>query len=197
MAIRTASGLFFKANGVPAPVTTASLSQVSQEVRWSPPPSPFFKVNVDASWSFSSSSGFVGVMIRAERGIFVAAKREPNSAPSVATAEALALVQGYELAAELGLGCIIVESDFKDSIFALSSSLETGRWEAFPTLTVAKRFGKSFQDCRWTWVPRSANRAADLLASRLCTEMCNLCWAIRPPSSLVHVLDKDGLPCPL
>ncbi|KAM1574196.1 hypothetical protein TB2_043974 [Malus domestica] len=196
MAIRTARGNFFAANDVPAIVHFAALPQVGQEIRWSPPPLHFFKVNVDASWSSSSSSGFVGVVIRADGGNFVAARREPISASSVASAEALALVKGCELATGLGLGCIIVESDSKDSISALTTTLEMGRWEAFLTLAVAKRLGGSFQDCRWTWVPRSANQAADLLASRTCTEMCNFCWVNRPPSSLVHVLDKDGLPCP-
>ncbi|KAM1608239.1 hypothetical protein ACFX13_020844 [Malus domestica] len=196
MAIRSARGNFFEAQGVPALVSSVAMPQVSPDVRWSPPPPHFFKVNVDASWSSSSSSGFVGVVIRADGGNFVAARRELISASSVASAEALALVKGCELATVLGLGCIIVESDSQESISALTASLETGRWEAFPTLAVAKRLGESFQDCRWTWAPRSANQAADLLASRTCTEMCNFCWVNRPPSSLVHVLDKDGLPCP-
>ncbi|KAM1776455.1 hypothetical protein ACFX15_042380 [Malus domestica] len=196
MAIRTARGKFFEAKGASAIMSSDALPMIGQEVRWSPPPLHFFKVNVDASWNSSSLSGFVGVVIRAEGGTFVAARRESISASSVASAEAFALVKSCELAAELGLGCIIVESDYKNSISALSSSLVTGRWEAFPTLAVAKRFGESFQDCRWTWVPRSANQAADLLASRTCTEMCNFCWVNRPPSSLVHVLNKDGLPCP-
>ncbi|KAM1833609.1 hypothetical protein ACFX13_023409 [Malus domestica] len=196
MAICSARRLFFEAKSAPDLASSVALPQVGPEARWTPPPLHFFKVNVDASWSSSSSSGFVGVVIRTDGGLFVAARREHISAPSVASAEALALVKGCELAAGLGLGSIIVESDSKDSISALTASLETGRWEAFPTLAIAKRLGESFQDCRWTWVPRSANQAADLLASRTCTEMCNLCWVNRPPSSLVHVLDKDGLPCP-
>ncbi|KAM2738819.1 hypothetical protein EV2_032996 [Malus domestica] len=92
MVICTASGLFFEVIGVPAPATSASLSRVNQEVQWSFPPSFFFKVNVDVSWSHSSSTGFVGVVILVERGNFVAARRVPISAPSAATAEALALV---------------------------------------------------------------------------------------------------------
>ncbi|CAN6675727.1 unnamed protein product [Malus baccata var. baccata] len=53
-----------------------------------------------------------------------------------------------------------------------------------------------FQSCRWSWVPRSANLAADRLASRSNTEMCVSTWISRPPSSLVHILNKDDLPCP-
>ncbi|KAM2949350.1 hypothetical protein FF1_036257 [Malus domestica] len=65
-----------------------------------------------------------------------------------ATAEALAILRGYELAAALGHRWVIIESDLKDMISSLSTSLENGRWEAFPTLTVVKWLGESFQDCR-------------------------------------------------
>ena len=39
--------------------------------------------------------------------------------------------------------------------------------------------------------------AAHTLASRRNSKMCNFTWVDRPPSSLVHVLNRDGLPCPL
>ncbi|KAM1151698.1 hypothetical protein ACFX19_034994 [Malus domestica] len=58
------------------------------------------------------------------------------------------------------------------------------------------KLGEAFQDCRWSWIPRLANLAADHLASCSCVEMCDVSWVARPPSSLVHVLNKDGLPCP-
>ncbi|RXH86973.1 hypothetical protein DVH24_022246 [Malus domestica] len=74
--------------------------------------------------------------------------------------------------------------------------LGMGRWEAFPSLVKAKRLGESFQDCRWSWIPRSANMTADSLASHRCVEMCDVSWVNRPPSSLVFVLHSDGLPCP-
>ncbi|KAM1026355.1 hypothetical protein ACFX2C_039377 [Malus domestica] len=87
--------------------------------------------------------------------------------------ETIAILRGCELAPVLG-----------------------NQWEAFPTLAKFLRLGNSFQGCRWSWVPRSANLAADRLASRSNTEMCNVTWVNRPPSSLVFVLNKDGLPCP-
>lgn len=34
------------------------------ETPWSLPPSPFIKVNVDASWAASSGHGFVGIVAR-------------------------------------------------------------------------------------------------------------------------------------
>ncbi|CAN6557736.1 unnamed protein product [Malus baccata var. baccata] len=42
----------------------------------------------------------------------------------------------------------------------------------------------------------SANMAADRLALRQSREVCDNIWVNRPPSSLVHVLCNDGLPCP-
>ncbi|RXH96856.1 hypothetical protein DVH24_009698 [Malus domestica] len=57
-------------------------------------------------------------------------------------------------------------------------------------------FPKAFQNCRWSWVPRSANMTADALTSRDSTELCDVVWVDRPPSSLVFVLNNDGLPCP-
>ncbi|CAN6679891.1 unnamed protein product [Malus baccata var. baccata] len=97
----------------------------------------------------------------------------------MSTTEALAILRGCELAMDLGHRSVIIESDSKAIISSLSPSL-----------------GESFQDCRWSWVPRSANITEDTLALRRSTKMCNITWVCTPPSSLVHVLNKDGLPCP-
>ncbi|XP_048435986.1 uncharacterized protein LOC125475314 [Pyrus x bretschneideri] len=163
---------------------------------WGPPCSPFLKVNVDASWEAQSKGGYAGVVIRDHEGKFVAAKRGRVGATSVAAAEAAAILLGCELAVELELDCIIVESDSRENIHCLTQDNSRGSWEAFPDISKALRIGGNFQDCRWSWTPRSANLAAHALASRSNPEMCDVIWVIIPPSSLVHVLNKDGLPCP-
>ncbi|KAM1028932.1 hypothetical protein EV1_041112 [Malus domestica] len=109
----------------------------------------------------------------------------------------MAISMGCQFGLALGLQKVIVESDSQDSISSLSVSLRMGNWEAFPSLVKAKGLGESFQDCRWSWIPRSANTAADSLASHRCVEMCDVSWVNRPASSLVFVLHCDGLPCPL
>ncbi|XP_070677505.1 uncharacterized protein [Malus domestica] len=163
---------------------------------WSPPPSPFLKINVDASWSCSSLSGFVGVVVRDAFGQFKAAARYAISSPSVAVAEALALLRGCELGSSLGFQSVIMESDSRESIDWLSGVGDNGSWEAFPVLTRVKVVSAAFQSCRWSWVSRTANGAADCIASRVFPEMGSWVWIDRPPSSLVFVLNKDGLPCP-
>lgn len=163
---------------------------------WIPPPSPFYKINVDASWSRSSLSGFAGVVIRDAFGQFKAVARYAFSSSSVAVAEANALLRGCELGSSLGCHSVIVESDSRESIDWLSGVGDKGSWEAYPVLSRVKLVSAAFQFCRWSWVSRSANGAADYLASRDFPEVGSRVWIDRPPSSLVFVLNKDGLPCP-
>ncbi|RXH98393.1 hypothetical protein DVH24_010718 [Malus domestica] len=66
----------------------------------------------------------------------------------------------------------------------------------FPTVCKIRQLKGAFHACAWSCIPRSANIAVDFVASHFGTEMCNLVWVIRPPSSFVRVLNKDGLPCP-
>ncbi|KAB2616581.1 hypothetical protein D8674_023169 [Pyrus ussuriensis x Pyrus communis] len=168
----------------------------NQAVRWCAPVNPFVKINVDASWSKASKLGFAGVIARGQDRRMVAAARYAIRAPSAAAAEATTLMHGCQLGAALGLRYVILESDSLEAIKCLSSSLSVGSWEAFPMLARVKQMGRDFLDCRWSWVPRLANCVAHELASVDFPEMCDVVWVERPPSSLVFVLNNDGLPCP-
>ncbi|XP_068329845.1 uncharacterized protein [Pyrus communis] len=196
MATLTSVQGFLEATGASVCRPQRARSHPCPPACWGPPCSPFMKVNVDASWEAHSKGGFAGVVIRDHEGKFVAAKRGRIGAPSVAVAEAAAILLGCELAFELELDCIIVESDSRENIHCLTQDISRGSWEAFPDISKALRIGGNFQDCRWSWTPRSANLAAHALASRRNPEMCDVVWVNIPPSSLVHVLNKDGLPCP-
>ena len=154
------------------------------------------KINVDASWVAPGGVRFVGVVARDEGGRFLAACRHGIKAPNVASAEAWAIWFGCKLGISRGWNSIIIESDSSDSISYLQDSDKLGSWEAFPILVNCHGLGKSFHQCRWSWVPRLANSTADLLASWKCREVCDEVWVDRPPSSLVNVLCNDGLPCP-
>ncbi|KAM2964592.1 hypothetical protein FF2_022358 [Malus domestica] len=161
-----------------------------------PPSAPFIKVNVDASWCQMDGMATLAAVLRDHNGLFVAAHKWSIGAPSVVFAEALAMQKGCELAAELGFRWIVAESDSLEVVSSLKGDISQGSWEVFPILDSTLWLGKSFQGCRWSWVPRLANQLADRLASRSNLEMCGITWVRRPPSSLVHILNKDGLPCP-
>lgn len=113
-------------------------------------------------------------MVRDSSANFIAARKTRISAPCVAGAEALALRHGCELGLLLGLTHVVVEYDSKEYISCMWGNIADGRWEAFPILARCLKFGEAFQDCRWSWIPRSANMAADLLASRRFVDMCDL-----------------------
>ncbi|CAN6543682.1 unnamed protein product [Malus baccata var. baccata] len=171
-------------------------SSLGDGVQWSPPNQGVIKINVDASWEARTGEGFTGVVARDEHGRFVAASRHKIKATGATMAEALAIMHGCILGVSNGWNSICIESDSFDAISCLRDPAKKGNWEAFPILRKCFRMGTAFQACRWSWVPRLANLVADCLASRNCKEVCDLIWVNRPPSSLVHVLCNDGLPCP-
>ncbi|CAN6570698.1 unnamed protein product [Malus baccata var. baccata] len=92
-------------------------------------------------------------------------------ASSVAVAEALAILRGCELGIFLGFNSVIIESDSLESISCLRDVLANGSWETFPALIKSKKLGESFQDYRWSWIPRLANMAANYLTSQQSQEM--------------------------
>lgn len=82
----------------------------------------------------------------------------------------------------------VVELDLKQVISCLNNVSLSCAWEIFPILSRIHMVGKTFQACSWSWVPRSANAAADFVASNHTLEMCNFGWVDRPLSSLVKIL---------
>ncbi|KAM1110754.1 hypothetical protein PS2_010026 [Malus domestica] len=140
-----------------------------------------FKASTIAPSQMDGKATLVAVL-QNHNGQFIAAHKLSIGAPSVVFTEAMALLKGCELAAELGFRWSVAESDSLEVVFSLQES----------TL----RLGNSFQGCRWSWVPRLANQSADRLASMTNLEMCGKTWVRRPPSSLVHIFNKDGLPFP-
>ncbi|KAM1077774.1 hypothetical protein ACFX15_024423 [Malus domestica] len=196
LAISNSVGSFLEASCAPMGLVRSSPPVSPSLDRWSPPYAPFWKVNVDASWTMLSKRGFAGVVIRDHKGCFVAAQRMEILAANAEAAAAYAILCGCEVAVSLGLPQVILESDSKENISILEKATSSGSWEAFPIRAKIRRIAESFQCCRWSWVTRSANMTAHCLASRRNTEMCGLTWINTPPSSLVHVLNKDGLPCP-
>lgn len=59
--------------------------------RWTPPTQLFTKINVDASWSASTCTGFVGVVLRDDDSSFVATIRHATRAQSTGVAEAMTI----------------------------------------------------------------------------------------------------------
>ncbi|XP_057444025.1 uncharacterized protein LOC130736197 [Lotus japonicus] len=82
-----------------------------RDVRWEAPPQGVIKLNVDAGWTGSSSTGF-GLVARSGRGEFMTAatKLEHNRLDSL-LAEAYAVRWGLQMAAEMEMENVVIESD--------------------------------------------------------------------------------------
>ncbi|KAM1331436.1 hypothetical protein ACFX2H_043608 [Malus domestica] len=174
--ISTSACTFIEASHVPTMSTVLSSHDNNVQVRWLKSSHPFVKINVDESWIADTSASFLRVVIRDSSGNFIVAWRSRFKAYCVTIAEALAIRCGFELGLSLGLNHVVVESDSKDSICCLRGKISNGIWEAFPTLARCKNIGEAFQDFRWSWIPRSTNMAANLLALRKSVEMCDFSW---------------------
>lgn len=74
--------------------------------------------------------------------------------------------------------------------------VEDGKWEIFPVLCYIMEIRNVYQLCLWPWVSRIADAAAHSFASQFDKGTTNLVWLDRPQSSLVYLLNKNGLPCP-
>ncbi|CAL9026205.1 unnamed protein product [Prunus brigantina] len=152
-----------------------TLSNDNQQHLWIPHASPFVK---EHSW-------------RLYQRHF-----HPSVANSAIEAEAQACLEGCKLAAEMGYRQVTFESDCKEIISPLKGPLSNGRWEIYPILSNVRDVLNCFQTYGWTWIPRTTNQAADHLAMLANSRMSPEVWVNRPPSSLMHILNKDGLPCP-
>ncbi|ONI18509.1 hypothetical protein PRUPE_3G219800 [Prunus persica] len=147
---------------------------------WSPPPATWSKLNVYAR------------VIRNSGGMFMGGFAACKITNSVLEAEAHAALAGLSLAAENGLANVVIESDSQVLVNCGRGKIRKGIWSIYPILSAIKRCCNNFIFCDWRWISR-ANRAVAAIARRT---KCDKVWLDRPPSSLVFVLQSDGLPCP-
>ena len=80
--------------------------------QWKPPPSGYYKLNVDASFFAESKKGGWGFVARDNDGVFLeAGAGNISRAADALQAEAMAALRGLEKAAELGMTRIVLETD--------------------------------------------------------------------------------------
>ncbi|CAL9028798.1 unnamed protein product [Prunus brigantina] len=88
--------------------------------------------------------------------------------------------------------------DCREVIRRVQGNILRGWWELYPFLCkIKEQLGHpNFVDASWPWWPRTSNVVVDHTATLASVGMNPMTWVIRPPSSLVHVLNNDSLPCP-
>lgn len=116
-------------------------------------------------------------------------------ASSALEAEAHAALLALSLAKKFPHSHLLFESDCQSLINCINNQASSIPWKISPIVKTIRLSSSMWENSSWRWIPRKANEAANLVASLTVRKTCPEVWAFRPPSSLVHVLSRDGLPC--
>ncbi|CAL9002749.1 unnamed protein product, partial [Prunus brigantina] len=162
---------------------TLGNNRQTSQVRWIAPPASLAKINVDAAWHQGSCRAGVGIIIHNSEGSFRGAKSVSFHAEIAWDAEAIALLEGCKFARERNLTKVCFEFDSLELIKCVKGNI-----------------GREMEPVSCPYPHRIDNQAADNLASLALSRRSTEVWVERPPppppTSLVPILNKDGLPCP-
>ena len=157
---------------------------------WVKPRENYVKLNVDASFNVDAGTGSTGVVIRDDKGFFLAAScRGLPFVSDPATAEAHVLRDGLILAGQLGCNRIEVNSDSMEVIETMrngGNSLGVAAAIYEECTMLCRNFGVVIFDHSL----REANMAAHLVASHAEGSM-SVVWHEDPPDYLVSTLADD------
>jgi hypothetical protein len=162
--------------------------------RWTRPQEQWVKVNTDASFMPSSSSGAGGAVIRdADGRLLSAAARRYVHVPDALTGEALAARDGLLLVGEQGHENVILELDNLPLVNLLRSedggrSVIVGIWQEIRELC------RVFSCFKLLHVNRESNVAAHVCASLPTESDPDLFWSDRFPIRLAEAVRNDCNP---
>ncbi|KAL6204059.1 hypothetical protein ACLB2K_021329 [Fragaria x ananassa] len=163
---------------------------------WRPPPPGHIKINCDAAWIESSKLTGICAIARDSHGTLFDGATLLCRTGSVLEAEATVGAVAIDVAKRIHSSPIILELDLKTLVDNINISSSACDWRIAPIVSMIRNSITSNPCLAWFWIPRKANSAADLVASLVVRRKCLEVWIDRPPSSLVHVLSHNGLPCP-
>ncbi|KAL6194640.1 hypothetical protein ACLB2K_035721 [Fragaria x ananassa] len=154
------------------------------------------QVNLDGAWNSEDTSAGIGVIARDSEGNLVSGAASSISAQSSIEAEAKAALEALSLSQAGNFSGVIFEFDSQILVNAINNPSKASHWLLRPVGARIRRASIFFSFSCWNWIPRKANEAANCVSTLARRRMCPESWISRPPSLLVHVLSRDGLPCP-
>lgn len=158
---------------------------------WTPPKQGWFKANVDGAVSMEKGCCGIGVVIRNAEGQLMGAMSKRLELPLKALeAEAMAVQEGVQLAWDLGLKEVVVESDSSTVIFALSSA-NPPPWSIQKVIEGSKQSLNRFNSWIATHICRSGNVAAHLMAKNAITVADCIVWVEDIPPIIAMQVSKD------
>ncbi|OMO57441.1 hypothetical protein COLO4_35386 [Corchorus olitorius] len=176
------------------------LSQKSNSiVSWEKPEPVGFKINCDEAFDASTSNAAIGLVVRDEHGVLKEGIAKVVSILSSIEVEAIAVKEAVSLAMKLHPSSIIIETDSKMvQKSAQNFPKEMVRdWRILPIFSDISASLENMNIVQLKWINRKANMATNWVATNTRKGICSSDWALRPPSQLLHIFDKDGVSAPL
>uniref|UniRef100_A0A0D9XR73 Neprosin PEP catalytic domain-containing protein n=1 Tax=Leersia perrieri TaxID=77586 RepID=A0A0D9XR73_9ORYZ len=160
---------------------------------WQLPATGWAKLNADGAWSSQRGCGAAGVIVRDDSGRFLAASVHffPCVLDAI-SAEIKATSRAVELAAELRLSKVLIETD---STKVLRLLAEDGRGRSIYAMQILdlKLKARQIRNVEFAWVRRSANRVAIRLVKEGVQTHCVTTWVSTPPVFLMSLLNEDSM----
>lgn len=164
---------------------------------WSLPPEDFVKINCDGAYHAESASGGWGCIARDSAGdvLFAAAGRLPHASEAL-QAEAEAVIRASLYAEQMGMGRIIIETDYQILKPLLSSDHDAGPLGAmFREAKFILRMG--FIVFRVCHISRVCNKPAHVLTAlgSQSVQAEHLAWLENLPSDVARLATGDLVAC--
>ena len=167
-------------------------TNIHTAVNWSPPRSPFLKINYDGAVFRDSNSAGLGVVVRDSMGEVLASLAENIPLPqTVADVEAAAARRAIMFARELSLSRVILEGD--SEIINRAIQAEEQSLASYGNLIEEiKLQAESFLSFRSSHVKRNRNSVAHSLARHARHVSGLVVWMEEVPSHILSVLLADA-----
>ncbi|XVE60466.1 hypothetical protein DITRI_Ditri05aG0130900 [Diplodiscus trichospermus] len=167
-----------------------------QEDCWRVPSCGWIKINCDGGFYSSAKRASIGVVVRNHDGKLIDDLNEIVKADCPIVAEATVVKMGVQIAVNSGYSNVIVETD-SANLFTDVVGKGVKNWKFWSLVQEIRNYLNKIPNNQFRLIRRIANQATNWIAAQTIKGKCREDWVTHPPSSLVFILDKDGLPAPI
>ena len=158
---------------------------------WKTPEQGWLKANVDGAMLRSGVGGGGGVIFRDEHGAFRGAASVffPDTC-SAEVAELLACRRAVQEAVQRGVQKLHLETDCQ-TVAGMLNEKKRNLSAMGQVVEEVKSMCSLLADCKITWVRRTANRAAHVLAKLGISNRASMLWDLVPPDCILSIVSDE------
>ena len=174
-----------------APSANHSLHRGQHQMAWSPPEAQRYRINSDVATFIEDNKARLGVVIQNSEGHTLVSLTQQIPLPAIVIEiKGLAAWRAMELALELSLDNIVLESD-NESLFKALKSRDRSLAQHGHLIKDILFLSSFFSTFNVSWVPRQCNKLAHSLAHKEKVLPFMTIWMDDVPLDLVSVLQAD------